>query len=390
MKLKIKKNKITKSHVASLFIQLFYFLYFVRMTIGASSIYGIVIYGLMSLIGIGSFVYVAITQKFYNKTKIIVFFFVFYLFGLVSSVYTSNYRIQDYLIIAQYFGIALLLFRYGTKYSINKFFFMFYILYFGANILAGIHPDNVFIGFSRNNIPVTLLIQSVLLYVSMLKNEKKTKIYPAITVLLFSIWTIGRSGIFTSLLMLILIILYIQFESEKKNLKIIYISLLILMVYSVISVFFYDELIEPALARLLRLGITDSHRGSIIVEYLNQCKNSFYSLFLGVNINQNLLFSVYGYNLHNSYLRLHAYHGLLGFIMILVFSFRSISKFFIHKYFLFLILSVILLIRGVADIVAFHGPFDPLIYYFIFKSFNIQPKLTKKSLKGVNNNVTSN
>ncbi|MBS3972459.1 MAG: hypothetical protein KGZ84_05565 [Erysipelotrichia bacterium] len=390
MKLKIKKNKITKSHVASLFIQLFYFLYFIRMIIGTSSIYGITTYVLMSLIGIGSFAYVVTTQKFHSKTKIIVFFFAFYLFGLVSSVYTSNYRVQDYLIIVQYFGIALLLFRYGTKFSINKFFFMFYVLYFGANMLAGIHPDNVFIGFSRNNIPVTLLIQSVLLYVSMFENKKQIKIYPALTVLLFSIWTIGRSGIFTSLLMLILIILYIQFESEKKNLKIIYLSFLILIVYSVISVFFYEELIEPALARLFRLGITDSHRRSIVVEYLNQCKISFYALFFGVNINQNLLFSVYGYNLHNSYLRLHAYHGLLGFIMIFIFSFRSISKFFIHKYFLFFILSVILLIRGVTDIVAFHGPFDPLLYYFIFKSFNIQPKLTKKTLKGVNNNVTSN
>lgn len=390
MELKFNKIKITKSHVASLLIQFFYFLYFVRMLIGASSIYGTAIYGLMSLIGLGSFAYVVATQKFSNKTKIIVFFFTFYLFGAMSSFYTGNYRIQDYLIIAQYFGIALLLYRYGTNYSINKFFFIIYVLYFGVNMLAGIHPDNLFIGFSRNNIPVTLLVQSVLLYIAMFENRKSIKLYPALALLLFSIWTIGRSGIFTSLLMLILMILHIQFNSEKRNFKIIYLSVIILIGYSVISLFFYDELIEPALARLFRLGITDSHRGSIIVEYLNQFKTSFYALFFGVNINQNLMFSVYGYNLHNSYLRLHAYHGLLGFMMIFFFSFRSISKFFIHKYFLFFILSMILLIRGATDIVAFHGPFDPLIYYFIFKSFNIQPKLTKKSLKEVNNNVTSN
>lgn len=390
MKQKIKEVKITKSHIASLFIQLFYFLYFLRMILGASSIYGIALYGLMSLIGLGSFAYVVVTHKFYNKTKIVVFFFVLYVFGLLSSIYTNNYRVQDYLIIVQYFGIALLLFRYGTKYSINKFFFIIYVLYFGANMLTGRSPDKVFIGFSRNNIPVTLLIQSVLLYVSMVENKKKIRLYPAITVLLFSIWTIGRSGIFTSLLMLILIILYIQFKSEKRNLRIIYISFLILILYSVISVFFYDELIEPALARLFRLGITDSHRGSIIVEYLNQCKTSFYSLFLGVNINQNSIFSIYNYNLHNSYLRLHAYHGLLGFTMIFVFGLRTITKLLIQKYYLFFILLLILFIRGTTDIVAFHGPFDPLIYYFIFKSFKIQHNSTKKGLKGENNNVTGN
>jgi hypothetical protein len=360
------------------------------MLIGASSIYGTAIYGLMTLIGLGSFAYVVATQKFSNKTKIIVFFFTFYLFGVISFFYTNNYRIQDYLIIAQYFGIALLVYRYGANYSINKFFFIIYVLYFGANMLAGIHPDNLFIGFSRNNIPVTLLVQSVLLYIAMFENRKSIRLYPVLALLLFSIWTIGRSSIFTSLLMLILMILYIQFNSEKRNFKIIYLSVIILIGYSVISLFFYDELIEPALARLFRLGITDSHRGNIVGEYLNQCKTSFYTLFLGVNINYNLLFSIYGYNLHNSYLRLHAYHGLLGFIMISFFSLKAVLNFLIRKYYLFFLLFLIVLIRGVTDIVAFHGPFDPLIYYFIFKSLNIQGKLTKKYHKGVNNNVTSN
>ena len=367
MELKLKTLKLSKSLIPSLIVQVFYLLYFIRMIVGSSTVYGTVVYGLMSLIGVSVLGYILATKKLDNKYKIIAFILLFYVFGIISSLYTDNYRIQDYLIILQYMGIGLLLFKYKLNYSVNKFFFAFYSVYFGVNLAMGVHPDTIFIGFSRNNIPIIFLIQAALLYISLYKQGLKMKIYPVIILCLFSFWTIGRSGIFVAVLLLFLVVTYIQFKSGKKFIKFMYFSAGLFVLYTVFSIFFYEDLIKPALERLFQLGVSDSHRGNILTEYFYQIKYSIYAFLFGVSLNDNSVFSVYGYNLHNSYLRLHAYHGLLGFGIVFGFILKSMFKFMLRKQYVYFSLLVVVLIRASTDIAAFHGPFDPLLYFFIFE-----------------------
>lgn len=366
MILKVKKMKLSKLAIPSIVIQLFYFFYFIRMIIGPTTIYGTFIYILMTTIGIISLLYIILTKKLIYKSKIVIFIISFFLFGIISSMYTGNYRLQDYLILLQYFGIAILLWKYKLNYFVMKIFFYFYAIFFAINMIMGVSPDVVFIGFSRNNISVILLVQVTLLYISEYENNLKTRLYPVIIVFLFSLWTTGRSGIFVSLLLLLLLLIYVQYKNRKKSLKVMYLFIVLFILYLVLSAFFYDDLIKPALNRLIGLGFSDSHRGSIIIEYFYNIKVSISSLIFGVPIKQNSLFAVYGYNLHNSYLRLHAYHGLFGFILVFFYILKTIYRFMLKKEFLYLSLFLVLLIRASTDILAFHGPFDTIIYYFVF------------------------
>lgn len=243
----INNQKKMKNIKATLAIELFYFAYFLRMVVGPDSTQGLIFYGIMSSVGMISFFYILFMKRLQYKHKILGVIIVLFMFGVIASLYTGNYRPQDFIIILQYFGIALILLKYTLNYKIIRVSFLFYATYFAINLILGKHPDELFIGFSRNNIVVLLILHSTLLYISMYQNNIKIKLYPAIIPVLFSFWAIGRSGILVSFLLLLIIILYNQFLSERKSYKTIFISIFLFLTYLVISTFFYDEILRGAL-----------------------------------------------------------------------------------------------------------------------------------------------
>lgn len=363
MPIKNKKKENVCNIYSTLIIEIFYFVYFLRMTIGADSIYGYILYGVMSSIGLASiFYFLFVKNKI--KYKVLIPLIAFFVFGVISSLYTGNYRIIDFVIILQYFGVGLLLINYSLNYKITSMSFIFYTCYFAINLIIGKHPDELFIGFSRNNIIIFMLLQCVLFYVSMYQNKIKIKIYPAIILVIFSFWAIGRSGILVSLLLLFLIIIYTQINNSAKLFNLLYIPILFFLLFFITTTFFYDELLGTAIERTMRLGVIDIYRKSIIFEYYYNLNQSAGALFWGVPIKDNYVFSEFGYNLHNSYLRLHAYHGLFGVLLILIMIIRTLFKYFKFKEYLYLGLLLILMVRMSVDIPAFHGPYDPLIYFF--------------------------
>jgi hypothetical protein len=382
-------NQKTMSNIkATIALVLFYFAYFLRMVVGPYSTLGLIFYGIMSSIGLISLFYILFMKRMEFKYKILAPLIVFLMFGVIASLYTGNYRPEDFIIVLQYIGIALILLKYTLNYKIVRVSFIFYVIYFAINLIIGKNPDELFIGFSRNNILVIMILHTIFYYISMYQNKITIRFYPAIISVIFSFWAIGRSGIIVSLLLLLIIILYNQFQSSRKSYNIIVISTLVILIYTVITTFFYDELLRGAIERTMRLGIGDNHRGDIIDEYFYNIKHSIGAFFWGVPIHDNIVFSMYGFNLHNSYLRLHAYHGLFGVVVIITLIIRSIFKYIKTKEYLYIGLFLVLLVRMTTDIVAFHGPYDPLIYYFVLNGFIFKRK--KVDLKRRDKNVTSN
>lgn len=366
---------------ATLAIEIFYFAYFFRMIIGPSTTLGLIIYVIMTSVGLISLLYIIFIQREQIRLKIFAPLIALLFLGVISSLYTHNYRPEDFIIILQYFGVALILLNFKLNHKIVSISFMINVFYFIVNIILGRSPDDLFVGFSRNNIIVLMVLHSILFYISMYQNSIKLKYYPAIITVVLSFWAIGRSGIIVSFLLLLIITIYNQLKEKGRISNIIYITILILLTYSVVTTFFYDDLLKVALERTTRLGIGDNNREGIIEEYFYNVKNSLGSFFWGVPIYDNFIFSIYGFNLHNSYLRLHAYHGLFGVLILITLILKSVYKYIKKKEYLFLGLLLVLLVRMSTDIVAFHGPYDPLIYFFVLNSYFLKenkPILMKK------------
>lgn len=74
------------------------------------------------------------------------------------------------------------------------------------------------------------------------------------------------------------------------------------------------------------------------------------------------------YNLHNSFLRLFAYTGLMGLLTIILMNAALIYFFYKNK--LFFILLLALIIRGFTDTIFFFESWDFLLFFFIFYFLN--------------------
>lgn len=358
---------------ATLFLELFYFAYFLKMLIGFSSILALLTNGAMLICGFLSLYFIIREKKQVFKEPLFIFIIGLLSLGVVSSSYTGNYEIGDYLLPIAYFGIGLILIHFQLDFKIIRFFFLFYVAFFFINMLVGIHPDHIFTGFSRNAIPVFMLIQIILVYISFFQSNKKLPLYPSVIAVIISFWCIGRSGIIISFLLLFSIT-FIRMKDLKKvyNKKNLLITSLIVIIGLVIITFtpLYDSVLGNAISRIQRLGFLDPHRGSIIKEYYSIASSSIWALLFGVPIYGSEVFAHYGNNLHNSYLRLHSLYGISGVVVMFYFIIRGFVGLIKGKNLLFLFLLALILVRMLTDIVAFHGPFDPILYFLLYFSIS--------------------
>jgi len=364
----IKKQNIRNSTLTILLI-IFYFSYFLKMISGNHTIWFSLANFMMVSIGFLGLVYFAIICKFKGKSRILLIFTTIYLFLLLSSLYTNNYRIQDYILPLQYFGVSMIII--GTKLSnkLMRWNFLIYCIYFAFLMLQGVHPDNVFSSVSRNNISIIMIIQTLLLYISDTQNNSDIKLIPSVITVIFSFWGIGRSGIITSLVLLLGIVIINLFyqKSSKKKVKFFGAIIVVTVLTMILVTFYYDVLFSKALNRSMLMGLVDTNRNRIIGEYYHILGSSFASILFGVPLFTSSIFSFYDYNLHNSFLRLHAYYGLFGFLIIFALLILSFINGLKKKRIFYLLFLLVLLLRMSTDIASFNGPFDPLLYYFIFK-----------------------
>lgn len=357
----------------TLLIILFYLFYFYKMIVEPNSFISNLLELFMGSVGCVSFIYILAFKNLHRKRSFFGFVFLFVMSGVLSAIYSGNYRLEDFVLMFEYIGIGLILCKYTLNFKLIKYSFFLYSAYFLLQILLGIHPDDVFIGFSRNAVSVFMIIQTILIYISMFQSKKNLMISPALINLILSVWSIGRSGIISSLT-LFLIILFLK--NNKISIKTIFSYFGIFALLLFLVSYFYETIFKSAIERTVIMGVTDDSRGFIIDSYLNSISDSFGNMIFGVPIDKVNAFGVYSNNLHNSYLKLYSFHGLIGIVLVLVQIVNAELQFFKNKNFLYIGLFFIILLRISTDIAAFHGPFDPLIIYFIYMGFNVRNNYT--------------
>ena len=209
-------------------------------------------------------------------------------------------------------------------------------------LITGVDPNLIFLGSggSRNGVSTILMIQVILVYISCIEQKKQIMIWPALISVFFSAWAGGRGGLLVNTLLVFGILIINFFNNRKYFRQTIKLMTIFTIIFCLINLL-DNTIFETILYRLSTQGLEDTARALLRNEYINLASNNFKNLIFGVNIKHNAIFSSFGYNLHNSYLRLHANFGIVGLLIVAIF------------------------LRISSDELALFGFIDPIIWFLL-------------------------
>ncbi|WP_144225001.1 O-antigen ligase family protein [Shewanella algae] len=229
-------------------------------------------------------------------------------------------------------------------------FYFIYIVFSGQNL-----NDDAFTALSRNFVSICMLFSFSYVYMS--RGSDAIKLFSAMITLFVSFLAVGRSGIFSSLLIFIFLI----FTHKGKWFK------WALLVTVPFLVFFFWDYIEGSFDlvfnKLNNQGVTDEYRKQVLECYFTTFDIN--SLFLGINsfggdYCGTLAIGVYAP--HNSLLSLASNSGVISFVLFLplVISFKykklRLTAFVLSAY----------VLRSFTDTMMFYTFFDVFYWWFVF------------------------
>ncbi len=398
-----------------------------------------VVVGLINMIGI---VMLIVTMLKKMDIKVLVTLLLLMFFGSLSYVYIGNYNIITYITVLRYLGITMYLLHYKQN-SKAMSIIMYTTLFLFIPVLFGKLGYNMFFKSSRNYYSVLLLMINFIYNKSFWDIKKKAPIFPTIASLFISIFAGGRGGIIAYGVFFIGTLIQnfklikenpaakivdpisetqeipiitdkmIKQTAKKKTIsfldqykKEILIIFIILLIFSLIFAFKYANkkynffsFDFKNIIKVLEDNVTDTAYGfeekalrsgariKLITTYIRNMFSNVKYFILGVDINIDLIFERYLFNLHNSYLTLHAKFGMGGLILCAYLGFRALYIMIRKKEWGHIFIYLAVLARVFLDTAAFPGHLDIIIFYYFFQFYNMDSNKIfskrKKSLKSM-------
>ncbi|MDA8558464.1 hypothetical protein N9K87_01430 [Flavobacteriaceae bacterium] len=240
--------------------------------------------------------------------------------------------------------------------------FWFLVIYIISKLLINLDPNQVFIR-SRNYISFFLIITVLPYYINKINFHKSFSLLPALITLILCLYSLGRSGIISSLILFFTILFFSNFKFKK----IIFLGFII----SFSSLFFYFLVYLVDVTELSRIVEISNYkdlggRSTILINYLNNL--TFLNFIFGMDTDTYEIL-----NLGGSYFPGHVHSSILNFISVVgVGSFIFFkylfnkSRFFIKQNPALFFLMISLLLRIFTETGVLFGYFDYVIWIFIF------------------------
>lgn len=297
-------------------------------------------------------------QKYLSVLIVMIFFLLIYLIKLLYLQDIGFFYV--FITLISNIGFAIHIIENQKSFKMLLYIYFIMNLIFIYSFFNGITPRDFSESFSENTVNYIFLLFSVLIIGVYYKRNSQIIIIPALLSTILSFWTMGRSGIISSVIILIGVIL-LKYKNKLNKLS----FSLILIFISVFGYYLIGLVGELTQNVLYRFGkrttiVEGSPRLDIIKAYFNDLD------LLNILLGQNLKPHYYaGFtNLHNSFLEFHYNFGL-GAIIIIVILIMLLIHLFISKQYLYLILMFGLLFRSMTDTLLFNGLFDYVWIYFI-------------------------
>lgn len=317
-------------------------------------------------------IYLFMAMNIRNKEFMIIVSTSLYII-LSSLTGRGSYQVVlTYLPIAVYFLKKIKLDK--TIWTIIPISIVVYTLY------AWFNSPNKFILFfsmSRNYVSVFLIFSLAIFSLYLEKDKRECPLVLVIGVWLGSISALGRGGIISSSVMLLLFFSKWFFaKRERKNFVVLLRWSLIGLAIIIASLWIYKNLEYVELTYFGRFfGVEASaeasslYRLSVYKSYLKACFDSFIMLMFGTNASD---FTDVVSNLHNSYLQIHSSFGLVGLLFILIGVTKTSYYLIKRKKLDLLFIMCGVLIRAGTDWCSPGFPMDIIIlYYILLPHFNM-------------------
>lgn len=329
------------------------------------------------IIGVSIFLFYGIKNKFRVKYRISLVVLILALSSFINYIIIGAISVT---VIAKMFlvhmPIALVLFcnkKLDSKIWGGCFLFLsFFLMYRLFNSIDGYR---IFADTSRNYISIVLLLSACFYEISLRQYNSDVGVITPFIVFLCSVFAQGRGGVLASFILLLLYIFikYYYHRGRINNIKWL-VGTVFLLFFFVIIIFNYNSILNlyfPRFTAQQSASVTNSNQGRALL---------YYSYFLGVQELKHFLFgfnmigtswlaTLEGGNIHNSFLQIHSYLGLMGFL-IFVYSFgKSIKKMITRKELLLAIFIIGFLIRIFTDYSIPGSIGDILGWYLVFMTY---------------------
>lgn len=292
--------------------------------------------------------------------------YVYFLLALtIQFINTSITPFVLFLLLAPFFAYWIYTSLFRT--SILRIFYyamilLLLLLYFRHFTFSG-----VFAGLSENYVSVILICNVVLIAAIEKKQNERISILPSLCAVPLSLLAFGRSGIICSSA-LFLVFLFVNLMRLPKHRKYLLSSVLFLVLVIVVS-YNYEQISDmlmnaEILAKFQKRGLKSPARGILLNEYMAHINGV--TIFTGYHFDDNAWFAHYGFNPHNSYVRLHYRIGFVAFLLLGYVGVCMMKK--VKKYPLFVFMLFIMMLRAYTDVYLFYGFYDFIVFYLLFAS----------------------
>jgi hypothetical protein len=271
--------------------------------------------------------------------------------SIVSLSKENNYAVFLTLTVSNV-GMAVMMLMHveSAKRSI-AFVLVLLLLYFSLLIISGVDSNFAFSGFSgasRNGVSALLVpMLSAYLLLTRESGNNFSQLLLSLSVFIVCTWAVGRSGIITSGILLLYVLM-----KNKKYAAVVVPILLFIVINNDNFIYYFHRMND----------FTGDTRASYISDYLSNM--DLYSfIFSYKNLNDTVFGLNNALNLHNSFLNLHNFTGILIAPLFLYILFLIYSN--IRNNIGILVLFLALLLRLSTDSIALFGSIDWIFYLFI-------------------------
>lgn len=317
---------------------------------------------LIIIVFIGLFLLLYYLMKYPKKYFVfLIFINLFLIIYLIKSLYIQDLGfLSVFLFLISHIGLAIHIIENKKSLKILVYIYMIMNLVLIYYFFLGISPSDISEYSSENIVSFIYLSFSVLIIGLYYREKSQVLITPALLSTIVSFWTMGRSGIISSVIILVgIMLLKYKNKLNKLSISLVFIFLSIFGYYLINLV---GELTQNVIYRFGERStvIEGSPRIEIAKAYFSDL--DLPKILFGQDVKEHYYEGFT--NLHNSYLDVHYNFGFGGILIIFILI-SVLIYLFISRQYLYFILMFSLLLRAMTDTVLFGGMYDYVWIYFI-------------------------
>ena len=207
--------------------------------------------------------------------------------------------------------------------------------------------------------------------------QERFSLIPACLSLILSFIAGGRGGFLYIAILTVPLFLTKFYGKQRRLIEKLLLTFILAFILLIAALPLIERMVANTNIDLIsnfqnKAKLTDSYRYFFWQEYIESCIKNWRYLLFGARINDMIWASVLEGNLHNSYLFVHAFYGLGGFIFVLVCSAKAIIYSIRNKKWIYLFSLVSFEVRAFTDHLFAANRMSPIFFALLLAPYILE------------------